>query len=149
MHRIATLALALSMVAVAAIPGNAATKGKWQAWRGSKGPMLFQVGPTHTARNCFGNCNSVAMRKGTQHHTSYARTYTTGTQYSDDDGTYFGNEYPVYGYPYYNGLGGIGGFGGFGGSGFVTPGGVHMGNFSGSGGISGGAGVSTGTGVAH
>lgn len=146
MQKTAALALALSMVALAAAPGHAATKAKWQAWRGSKGPMLFQVGPAHTTANCFGNCNGIAMRRGTQHQTSFARTYTSGATYGDQGGTYFGNEYPAYGYPYYNGFGG--GYGGFGG-GYVTPGGVHLGNFSGSGGVSGGAGVSTGSGVAR
>jgi hypothetical protein len=145
MRKIGALALALSMVAFASTPSHAASKAKWHAWRGSKGPMLFQVGPAHTTRNCYGDCNSVAMRKGTQR--SYARTYTSGTSYSDEgshfgyESPYYGGYYGGYGYPYFGGYGGFGGF--------ATPGGVHMGNFGGGGGISGGAGVSTGVGVAR
>ena len=101
MSKLAALVAASLLLTVA--PANAA--GKWHAWKGSKGPMLFQVGAAHTTKNCFGDCSSKTMTFGRVYpRSSSNRTYTDNRVYVNEPAT---PTYFEYGYeqPYWiNGI---------------------------------------------
>lgn len=61
MKKIAALTIAVGVIL---FTGTANAQG-WQAWQGTRGPMLFQeVGAPPTTQNCFGDCNSPTLRHG-------------------------------------------------------------------------------------
>lgn len=110
MKKLAALGIAVSTALITLTPAHAAT---WEAWEGSKGPMYYQVGGTHTPQNCYGNCGSRALRQGASYtqnrpYTQY-RTYTQSRVYARNpmDATYFeagpAQQYYVNGVgPFYN-----------------------------------------------
>lgn len=86
MKKLAALGIAVSTALITLTPAGAAT---WEAWEGSKGPMLYQVGGTYTPKNCYGDCGSSALRQGASY--SQNRVYTQRRVYARNpmDATYF------------------------------------------------------------